>query len=498
MVKKTEMARRGFLAGLAGAYAAGMARDSPLAEQSGRFAGSNDTVADVLVVGAGLSGLYAARLVRRAGFTVKVLEARDRVGGRVLSQRLTGDSSVDLGAQWIGPGQRRMHALANEYGLKMIATHTLGDAVFGVGGGFRRMPGNTSPMSWMGKLDAFQLGWKIDRIAKKLSVTEPWRHPQAESLDSVSFAEWVKDEAFTEEARSYWLYIVESGMCANPDDFSTLEVAQQVATLGGLGRLETAEQEFFAAGAQTIAQRLADELGGRVQLQAPVRALRHEGSDDRVIRATTDCGEFLGRRVILAIPPQLVKAISFDDDLSRQVHHDEEKLVLGQVVKSIVVYDRAWWRDAGLSGTADTPGEQISFLVDTSNKAGRPGILVALATGPHAESLSQMDDETSKAAVMSHVQRVLGGYGDSLTQPRNFFSMDWTSEPWSLGGYASRQTVGQWTAQKDTLAASRGPIHFAGTETATEWRSYMEGALQSAERASGEVLNELDQEYGRK
>ena len=491
MAERTGGTRRGFLTGLEGAPATGMVRGSPIAERSGQSAGSNETLADVLVVGAGLAGLYAARLVRRAGLTVKVLEARDRVGGRVLSQRLTGDSSVDLGAQWIGPGQRRMRALANEYGLKMIATHTQGDAVFGVGRGFRRMQGTSSPMSWIGKLDALRLGWKVDRIAKKLSVTEPWRHPQAGHLDSVSFAEWVKDEAFTEGARSYWLYIVESGMCANPDDFSTLEVAQQIATLGGLGRLETADQEFFAAGAQTIAQRLADELGDRVQLQAPVRALRHEGSDDRVLRATTDCGEFLGRHVILAIPLQLVKAISFDDDLSRQVHHSEEKLVLGQVVKSTVVYDRAWWRDAGLSGTADTPGEQISFLVDTSNDAGRPGILVALATGPHAESLSQMDDATRKVTVMSHVQRVLGGPGDSPTQPRDFFSMNWISEPWSLGGYASRRTVGQWTDQKDTLAALRGPIHFAGTETATEWRSYMEGALQSAERASTEIINEI-------
>ena len=164
--------------------------------------------------------------------------------------------------------------------------------------------------------------------------------------------------------------------------------------------------------------------------------------------------------------------------------------MLGRVVKNIIVYDRAWWRDAGLSGTADTPGERISFLVDASNDAGRPGILVALATGPHAESLSQMDDATRKVTVVSHVQRVFGGSRNSLTQPTHFFSMDWTSEPWSLGGYASRRAVDQWTDQKDTLSASRGPIHFAGTETATEWRSYMEGALQSAERASAEVIDE--------
>ncbi len=414
-----------------------------------------------------------------------------------MSQRLTSgssiDFSVDLGAQWIGPGQRRMYALANEYGLKTIATHAQGDTVVGVVGGFRRMSGATSPMSLIGKLDTFYLGWRIERIAKKLPVTQPWRHPHADCLDSVSFTKWLKDTAFSEEARSYWRYVAESGMCASSDDFSPLEVSQQIATMGGLGHLETAEHEFFATGAQTIASRLAADLGDRVQLQAPVRALRHGG---QVVRAITDRDEFLGRRVILALPPQLVREISFDDSLSLQVRQEGENLLLGQVVKNVVVYDRAWWRDAGLSGTAETPGEQIGLLVDSSNNAGRPGILVALATGHGAAILSKMDDAARKATVASHVLRVLGNSGDSPAPPNNFFSMDWITELWSLGGYASRRTVGQWTDKRDTVAAPHGPIHFAGTETATEWRSYMEGALQSAERASAEVINEFNQEYG--
>lgn len=447
------------------------------------------TLTDVLVVGAGLAGLYAARLLRHAGLTVAVLEARDRVGGRAWSHRLADRSYVDLGAQWIGPGQQRMYALAREFGLATIVTHTQGDAVVEVDGRLRRTMGVTPPISWSAKLDALQFSWRLRRIVNQLSATEPWRYPGARRLDSASFAAWLKANTLSEEARLYWRYLVESGMCAGSEEFAPLEVLQQIASIGGLEPLETAEQVFFEGGAQTIAQRLAGELRDCVHLLAPVRVLRDDGQS---VRAITEQGEFHGQRVILAVPPQLIgtMTILFDDVRSRQPHRQHGNLVLGQVIKNIVVYDRAWWRDAGLSGTASTPGGPISFLVDSSKSFGQPGVLIALATGPHAAMLGQMDGETRKAAVLSHIRRLLG---EAPSPPRDFFSTDWMSEPWSRGGYASRRAIGGWTDHKDVLIAPCGPIHFAGTETATEWRSYMEGALQSAERASAEVIDALDQ-----
>ncbi|MGF1473786.1 MAG: flavin monoamine oxidase family protein [Rubrobacteraceae bacterium] len=443
------------------------------------------SAADVLVVGAGLAGLYAARLLRRAGLGVAVLEARDRVGGRVLSRRLEDGSSVDLGAQWIGPGQRRMYALAQEYDLATTRTHSRGDATIEVDGRLQRVPSGSIPLSWPGRLDSLQLGWKISRIASKLSVTEPWRHPRAARLDLISFAHWLKENTFSREARSYWAYVVESGMCASPDDFSPLELAQQVATIGGLRPLETAEHEFFEAGSQAIAWHLAAELGDRLHLLTPVRALRRDGP---VVRAITARGEFSGRRVILALPTQLVGRISFDETFPPQTRRKQEQLVVGRVVKNIVVYERAWWRGEGLSGTADTPKGPVNSLADTSSVSGRPGILVALATGPHAVTLGQMDHETRKATVLDHVRRTLGA---APAPPTDFLSMDWTAEPWSLGGYASRRAIGGWT-RHNSPDTPRGPVHFAGTETATEWRSYMEGALQSAERASAEVISGIE------
>lgn len=444
------------------------------------------TTVDALVIGAGLSGLYAARSLQRAGLSVTVLEARDRVGGRVWSQRLAGGATIDLGGQWIGPGQKRMYALAQEYGLKTIVTHTKGDNVFGSKGQLRRVTGSLPPMSWLGKLDLLQLYWRLSRIINQLSVTEPWKHPQAKVLDGLTFGEWLMRNTFSEEVRSYWLHIAESGCCINAYEFSPLEILQELATIGGLDRLATAEYEFFENGAQTIAQRMAEELGNCLHLLHPVRSLQRHLQGVKVL---TEQGAFYGKHVILALPPQLINSISFDDSFLIPLHRRVQKQVLGRVIKTIIVYDRAWWRERGLSGIANTPCESINFLADSSNTAGRPGILVALASGSHAENLHRMESHRCQATVLNYIEKVLGA---PPTPPTEVVSVDWMAEPYSLGGYASRYTVGSWLTQ-NPLGQAIGPIHFAGTETATEWRSYMEGALQAAERASLEVLAALRQ-----
>ena len=445
-----------------------------------------NNVVDVLVVGAGFSGLYAAQLLQQAKLSVAVLEARDRVGGRVLSQHLADGTTIDLGAQWISPYQRRISALVQKYNLNTIMTHTKGDSIIKVGEHLQRISGEMPQVSWISKLDIWQIGWRLDRIAKTLSVTEPWRHPKAKQLDSISFNDWLAKNVLSQEARQYWHYITESGLCTSCDRFSPLEVLQQIASIGGLKQLETADYEFLEKGTQTIAQKMADELGNCVHLLAPVRSLKYDG---QLVRAITDREEFYGKRIILALPPQLMETISFDNEFADQLDRRPKKLLLGQIIKNIIVYKRAWWRDLGLSGTADTPGEPIDFLVDSSNKAGEPGILVAFASGSSAASLSQIDSETRQTIIMTYIQKILG---KAPASPQYFVSMDWISEPWSCGGYASRRAIGEWINWQDTLTTSRAPLHFAGTETATEWRSYIEGALQSAERASKEVINALN------
>ena len=441
---------------------------------------------DIVVVGAGISGLYAAKLLKQRGLSVIVLEARDRVGGRMFSQKLSDGSAIDLGAQWISPDQKRIQALVREYKLETHLTHTEGNRIAEVGQR-RKLVRSGSPFSWLATLDLLQASWRIERNAKKLDKQLPWQHPQAKQLDSQSFQSWLEKITFSEEARTYWHYIAGAGMCTNVRDFSPLEVFHQIATIGGLEALEKADSIFLKEGTQAIAQQMANELGECLYLSTPVRAIQ---TNKQHIQITTDNGSIQANRILLALPPQLLEKIAFDSDVENYLQTRVRHSVLGKVVKSVVVYERAWWRDRGLSGAADTPSEIIETLADTSIGEASPGVLVAITSGDHAVQLSQMDDESKQAVVLAHIDNVLG---KSPSPPQQFFSMDWIREPYSLGGYASRQGIGGWTAQKNPLAQPFGRIHFAGTETATEWRSYMEGALQSAERASQEICHAVSQ-----
>ncbi|MGC1308904.1 MAG: FAD-dependent oxidoreductase [Phormidesmis sp.] len=204
-------------------------------------------------------------------------------------------------------------------------------------------------------------------------------------------------------------------------------------------------------------------------MNAPVRWLgsskgRSLELQNRQVRVVTAQGNFYGKRVILALPPQIIAKISLDTALSTLLHERPHHFVLGKVIKNVVVYESAWWRSLGLSGAADTPSEPVEFLADTSQPE-QSGILVALASGSKAVKLSQMDEETRKATVLFHISKVLG---TAPSPPTGFFSMDWINQQYSCGGYASRRAMRDWVNKKDALARPVGLIHFAGTETAVE------------------------------
>jgi monoamine oxidase len=439
---------------------------------------------DVAVVGAGLSGLMAARLLRRAGLRVTVLEARDRVGGRVWSQPIGAGGWIDFGAQWIAPGQRRIQALVKEFGLATTPSPTRGASVWMAHGGGAPRRGSF-PAGWLAKLDQLLILLRLERLAKQLAARTSPADPQRRALDSQTFAAWLEAKALTQAGREAVSLTVEEGICASIKDVSCYEVIQQLASIGGLAALASAEQTFLSGGAQAIALRLADELGADLQLDSPVTAVRQDANE---VRITTSGGELRAQRVILALPPQLLATISLDGDLSGRAQWCQSAIVKGRVVKSVIVYEQAWWRLDGLNGQVIAPNGPIEHLADASDPAGSPGILIAFATASRADQLAALEEGQRKTLILDHIRNSLG---EAPTPPIAVHSIDWIGDSWSQGGYASRLGLGCSSGDQPCLADPIGRVHFAGTETASQWRSYMEGALQSGERASREVLNSL-------
>lgn len=433
---------------------------------------------DVVVIGGGIAGLACARRLRREGASVVLLEARDRLGGRIHTQAQQNGPVIDLGAQFIGDAQRRISALVDEVGLTRVKPYQGGDGLYRPEpeeGATKRVPEGNLPLSMLGQLDAYQATKRLGRR----TVTEKAERVR---LDAMSASSFVSDLTFTRAARSFLLGYLESELCVPGEEMSALEMLDQVSSVGGFDGEQASAQWFLAEGTGPLVQHLADSLGASCVLGAPVLGL--ERKSDRML-IETPRGSFAAHQVVVAVPPQLygrMRLTSLFSESERKVLSDYR---VGSVIKTVLVFAKPWWRDLGLSGRGGSVGGLVNAMVDASPADSNVGILVLFSTGGSGRRL---------AATRSEAERVNLAIADlhhavARPVPPAIFarSVDWNDDPWSLGGYASRRGPGGWVQAPDVFR-SRRCFHFAGTETADEWRSFMEGALQSAERAASAVL----------
>ncbi|HET8929160.1 MAG TPA: flavin monoamine oxidase family protein [Acidimicrobiales bacterium] len=448
----------------------------------------------VIVVGAGLAGLAAARQLDAAGVDTTVLEARDRVGGRTEVTTIADGFTVDLGGQWIGPGQTRIAALVTELGLDTFDTFNDGSLLVQLGGR-RTLMGSTRGAT--PKLSAFTLAdlaqglKRFTRLANRVPLDAPWRAENAARLDGQTFETWIRRNLRTAGGRNYFRIACEAVFAADAADLSALHAlfyAHSGADLETLLSVDRgAQQTRIVTGAGSIAAAMADQLDGRVHLGDPVRRITH---DDAGVTVETRSGaDHRASAVIVTLPPTLAGRLEFAPALPGWRDQLTQKLPAGSVIKIHAVYDRPFWRDQGMNGQAASDEGPIKVTFDNSPPDAHVGILMGFMEGGDGRQMSRQTVEQRRAAALACFARY---FGPEAAKPIEVLERDWTAEEFSRGCYGAHFAPGVWTGFGDRLRTPVGRIHWAGTEYATVWNGYMEGALRSGEDCAGEVLAGLD------
>jgi monoamine oxidase len=443
-------------------------------------------VIDVVVVGAGLSGLTCARRLAEAGKSVRVIEARDRVGGRTLS-RVVGRGTFDLGGQWIGPRQHRVLALSRELGLATFPTYDEGKKILAAGGKTRSYRFTIPRLSFLSLLGLARMFATIEATSWRLPREEPWRARNAKELDARSAEDLVP--GLPRDARNLFAAAARTVCGAELRDLSLLYFLAYQRAGGGLlnlvGVAGGAQEQRFVAGAQSLSTKLAERLGDAVILAAPVRRISQEVEG---VEVEAGGAQVSARFVVVAVPPPLAARIAYEPGLPGGRAKIGERMRMGATVKVLALYDTPFWRARGLSGEAVFDEGPLSVVFDNTSYDGAQAALLGFVVGDDARAFAARDPAERRAAVLASLSRA---FGARAATPIAYLEHDWCEEQWTGGCPVGIVPPGAMVECGPALRAPVGRIHWAGTESATESIGYLEGAIQAGERAAREVAARL-------
>lgn len=443
---------------------------------------------DVVIVGAGLAGLSAARTLTRAGRSVMVLEARDRVAGRNLGGVLSNGVPIEMGGQWFGPTQVEALALIDDLGLQTFQSFDDGDSLMVYDGKVHRYSDETFGLPVESAMELGRIWVQVDALADTIDPDKPWATVGADDLDRQTLDQWLVAQTTDSVALRLFRLIVPAVFSAEAPEMSLLHFLFYVKSGTSLETLVSvtggAQETRVVGGTHQISERMAAELGSAVRLKAVVTGIEH---GDAGVVVNFDGGQITAGHAIIAIPPTLAGRLRYQPALPSARDALTQQFPAGSVIKFNVGYSKPFWREAGLSGFVMSLDDDFNIVLDNSPPDGSCGVLVGFLEGAHARRAAELTPTQRRQTVISALVKY---FGEQAAEPFDVLEQDWNAEEFTRGCYGGRLGAGVWTQYGTALAAPVGRLHWAGAETSAIWNGYMDGAIRSGYRAAAAILTE--------
>jgi monoamine oxidase len=440
---------------------------------------------DAIIVGAGMAGLAAARTLRRSGKKVVVLEARDRVGGRVKAGMLAGHT-IDLGGMWVGPSQTRLLDLLREYRIPTMRQYLNGKGIVDFAGRRVTPDGEEFGFDAETQADYDRMLAKLNALVERVPPNSPWAAPNADELDDITLEQWLRENVHDETLLRMMNAEVRGTLTAEPWQVSLLYFlfyCRSGNSFEELAKYDNGAQMYTVPGSMhQVSAAIGKELGDSLVLEAPVTSISHDSAGVTVV---SEKGTWQGAHTIVALPLPLSSRIRYQPPLPPEREALTEQMPMGSVIKYWVAYEKPFWREHGMNGLLFTDTPPCSFMSEASPPEGKPGFLVGFIDGRRALHWSGRPMEIRKKMAVDLIVKYFGSEG---AKPIDYIDQDWPADPWSRGCYGPSMGPGVLTTLGPALRTSFGRVHWAGTETSPIWTGYIEGAIRSGERAAAEIL----------
>jgi monoamine oxidase len=425
------------------------------------------------------------------------MEADGRVGGRTENHSLGGGKISELMGEYVGPTQDHVVRLGRELGIGTFKTYNLGQSVLFLNGKRSTYPASVGLPTEHPLIDEIAAAVSaFDGLAAQVPVQEPWKASRAPEWDHQTLETWMQATISSQDVYKLLKAAVNAIWGGEPRDLSLLyalwyaRVAGNESTPGSFARLIStgggAQESRFVGGSQLLSIRMAAKLPKRVVVDSPVRAI---AQDKHGVTVESDRVTVRARQAIVTMLPALTAAIDFNPPLPGLRAQLIQRMPHGTLIKAEAVYDRPFWRDAGLSGQSVSDTGPVRTTFDNSPPGGRPGVLFGFIGGHDARQWMQQSPSRRRAQV---IENFVTYFGERARHPRSYTEDNSAAEePWIRGCPTVNLPPGVLSDFGPAIRARFERVHWAGSETSTFWAGYMDGAVRSGERVAREVLARL-------